>query len=123
MIVTLNGEAKDAVGHNAGVYVLGPNLVGDKSHWLKDPSSKFAIWYSKENEFWAIGRKSNLGSGTCSLLSYDDVDGPQKVKNWKYIHQTDKVFTTSDEILVDTFDKPGTGPIHVNQNFSFFKPE
>ena len=109
LIVTLNGEAKDAVGPNAGVYVLGPNPICGKSHWLKDPSSNRAIWYNKEIGIWAMGLKSYLGSTTCSLLSYDDVDGPQKVKNWKYANPNGPGFMPSDDILVDTFDEPGTG--------------
>ena len=89
----------------AGIYVLGPDLVNGKSHWLQDPGSN-AIWYDKRFENWKIG--SNLGSSSASIISYDDVAGPQVATTWKYYNKKWIAFLPSDDIFVDTFVEPGT---------------
>ena len=103
--VTLKGEAKVAQSSKAGIYTLGPDLVNGKSHWLQDPGSN-AIWYDKRFENWKIG--SNLGSSSASIISYDDVAGPQVATTWKYYNKEWIAFLPSDDIFVDTFVEPGT---------------
>ena len=102
MIVTLNGQAKYAQSIRAGIYVLAPNLVNDKPHWLQDQGSN-AIWHRKRYVGWRIG---NLGSSLGGLYSTDDEPGPQEASTWNY-YNYDKKWITSDDILVDIFVEPG----------------
>ena len=103
MIVTLKGEAKVAQSNKAGIYILGPDLVNGKSHWLQDPGSN-SIWYYDKKGTWNIGTQNSLGSEKASIYSNNDVAGPQVAKTWHYI---DDKWITSDGILVDTFVEPG----------------
>ena len=103
--VTLKGEAKVAQSSREGIYVLGPDLVNGKSHWLQDPGSN-SIWYDDKNGNWKIATENYLGSGYASIRSSDDVTGPQVATTWKYYYN--KKWIASDDILVDTFVEPGT---------------
>ena len=107
LTVKLKGEAKDAQGTKAGLYLLGPNKVNGKSHWLQDPGTN-AMWYDKPNESWKIGPKigtqKNIGSDVSGIKTSEDVAGPQEAKTWQYI--SDGKWIISDDILVFTF-KPG----------------
>ena len=105
LIVTLKGEAKVAQSSMAGIYVLGPDLVNRRLHWLQDPGSN-SIWYDDKNENWMIGPKKNLRSSIGSIHSKNDVAGPQLATTWKYYDG--EGWITSDDILVDTFVEPGT---------------
>ena len=83
MIVTAKGEAKDVLKHSVGIYVLQPKPVNGKSHWLQD-TGKHSIWYNREVKIWAIGPQVNLGTSTASVISYNDVTGPEEATNWQY---------------------------------------
>ena len=89
----------------AGIYVLEPNPMNDKSHWLKTSGSK-AIWYNKEFEIWAIGSRKNLGSHKANFFSVEDVSSPHEATTWQYWDVTD--YSVSDDIMVDTFVETGT---------------
>ena len=106
----LKGEAKNTkwTTGSAGIYVLGPNLVNNKPHWLQDPPGSQAIWYLilDNRGFWVIGHKDGVGGFSASIISFDEVAGPQEATNWRY-DDGENWITTSDDILVDTFDKPG----------------
>ena len=97
MIVTAKGEAKDVLSSLVGIYVLQPNPVNGKSHWLQDIGTH-SIWYNREVKIWAIGPHVNLGSSTASMISYDDVTGPEEATNWQYYN---KKWITSDDIYVE----------------------
>ena len=103
MVVTANGEAKDTQSNKAGIYVLGPNPVNSKPHWLQNTGTH-AIWYNEEKEIWAIGLQKSLGSNKAWIYSSDDVASPQEATTWIYY---DKKWITSDDVLVDTFVEPG----------------
>ena len=103
MTVELKGEAKDAQGTKAGLYILGRNEVNGKSHWLQDSGTN-AIWYDKPNEGWKIGTQKDIGSNVASIKTSEDVAGPQEATTWHYI--ISGKWIVSDDILVDTF-KPG----------------
>ena len=105
LIVTLKGKASHASSSFAGVYILGPNLINDKSHWLQNSSSN-AIWYNKEIGIWAIGSQEYLGSGTADIISTEEVSSPQEATTWKYFDGNK--FITSVDILVDDVAKSGT---------------
>ena len=104
MIVKLKGRPKSAQGTRAGFYILGPNEVNGKSHWLQDSGTN-AIWYDNKDGDWNLGRQEVIG-GSQNLASYttEDVAGPQEATTWKY--NSGGKFIVSDDILVDTF-KPG----------------
>ena len=104
MTVELKGEAKDAQGTKAGLYLPGPNEVNGKSHWLQDSGTN-ALWYDKLNGRWKIGRQKNIGSEISGIYNSEDVAGPQEATTWQYM-SSDSKWIISDEILVDTF-KPG----------------
>ena len=104
MIVTLKGDVKDALSSRAGIYVLGPNKINGKSHWLQDLGTN-AIWHDKVNGNWNIGSLNGLGGTGAWITTQQDGAGPQEATTWKYFN--DK-WTTSDDIFVDTFVEPGT---------------
>ena len=97
LIVRAKGEAKDTQSRRAGIYVLGPDLVNSKSHWLQDYGTH-AIWYNKEVKIWAIGPQVNLGSSTASVISYNDVTGPEEATTWQY---NENKWIISDDIYVE----------------------
>ena len=96
LIVTINGEAKNAQVSNGvpGIYVLGPNSINGKSHWLQELGSN-AIWY-KKGSGWRIGPQDNIGS----ILSFDDVATPQQVSTWYYYNGQE--YVQSDDIMVES---------------------
>ena len=99
MVVKLKGKAKDAHSSRTGIYILGPNLVNGKSHWLQNPGTN-AIWYFKDH--WNIGDHRNLGSDKTWIFSPEDVAGPQEATTWKYYN--DK-WITSKDIFVEVLCK------------------
>ena len=101
MTVELKGEAKDHQGSRAGIYILGPNEVNGKSHWLQDSGAN-AIWYDKPNGNWKIGMQKNIGSDVSGIKTSQDVAGPQEATTWRYAGDTEWI--TSDDILVFTFE-------------------
>ena len=101
MTVKINGDAKGQ-STRAGLYILGPNEVNGKSHWLQD-SGINAIWYDKPNGNWKIGIQKNIGSEVSGLKTSKDVAGPQEATIWKYTSGGNWI--TSDDILVFTFEQ------------------
>ena len=85
---------------------MGRNPVNDKPHWLQDRGSN-AIWHLKDRKAWVIGFQEDLGGLRAFMGSDDEVAGPQEATNWNYYNEPKKWITTSDDILVDSFDKPG----------------
>jgi hypothetical protein len=102
LIVTAKGEAKDVLSSLVGIYVLDPKPVNDKSHWLQDSGTN-SIWYNKEFKIWAIGPQVNLGSSTASVISYNDVTGPEEATTWQYYDNIlyDNKWIISDDIYVE----------------------
>ena len=104
LTVELKGEAKGAQSTKAGLYILGPNTVNGKSHWLQD-SGIHAIWYDTPNGDWNIGTQDSIGNSTAHIFLYttEDVAGPQEAKVWKY-GKDGKWIISEEDILVDTFE-------------------
>ena len=109
MIVTLKGQAKDAQYSVAGIYVLGPNPINDKSHWLQNSGSK-AIWYNEEIGSWTIGSLQWKAHFMESFFSFEDVGSPLEATTWEYFDG--KEFIASDDIMVDTFVEAGTYTVY-----------
>ena len=86
LIVTLNNEAKEAQGkyNRAGKYILAPNMVNEKKHWLHQGGTN-AIWYCK-NGHLAIGPQSSVDKDDCvaGLYAPGDSTGPETATGWKY---------------------------------------
>ena len=101
LTVELKGKPKDFQGTRAGLYILGPNEVNGKSHWLQDSGTN-AIWHDKPNGDWNIGTQDDIGNSSASVFIYttEDVAGPQKAKVWKYGKSGKWII--SDDILVET---------------------
>jgi hypothetical protein len=112
--------AKECKGHMAGLYILGPNKVNGKSHWLQDSgtnnsmyswlfSTTNAIWCD-EFGFWNIGAQDKIGLSSMknhSGMHYSSrVAGPQEAKNWTFFNQASQLIT-SDDILVQVQDTFG----------------
>ena len=102
MTVKLKGEAKDAQGSKAGLYILGPNEVNGKSHWLQD-SGTVAMWYDKTSGNWNIGPQNKIGSELSFIYTSEDVAGPQEATTWQYHIGGGKWIKSDDDILVDAF--------------------
>ena len=105
LIVTLKGEAKEIQSIRAGIYILGPNAVNGKPHWLQHPGSN-AIWFNNEKGSWCIGNEDILGGIRADISSTDKVASPHKATTWQYSNGSKWII--SDDILVETFVEPGT---------------
>jgi hypothetical protein len=105
LTVTLKGKASQNSSSSAGLYILGPNLINNKSHWLQSSGSN-AIWYNKDIEIWAIGSQDYLGSVNSDILSTEEVYSPQEATTWEYFDGNK--FIESVDILVDIADESGT---------------
>ena len=106
LTVELKGKAKDAQSTKPGLYILGPNEVNGRSHWVQD-SGTMAIWYDKSDGDWNIGHQDNIGKTSAAIGIYttEDVAGPQGATTWKY-SSGDEWITSDTDVLVNTF-KPG----------------
>ena len=100
MVVKLIGGAKDAQSSMAGTYILGPDKVNQRSHWLQDPGTN-AIWYYKGN--WNIADHQYLGSNQAWISSPEDVAGPQEATTWKYYNR--KWIRSKDIFVEGTKDR------------------
>ena len=80
--VTLLGAAKKAQFSREGIYILQPDDVNGKKHWIKQGGSN-ALWYGKKG-YWNIGPLWNCGSDTAGLISNVSI-GPLEATTWKYV--------------------------------------
>ena len=94
LVVKLTGGAKDAHSSKAGYYILGPDIVNGKPHWLQDPGTN-AIWYDGKSH-WIIALHWNLGTDKAWIVSPDNVAGPQEATKWQYYN--DKWIKSNDII-------------------------
>ena len=78
----MKDAAKDAQWSRKGIYILGPNKVNGKHHWIQEGGSN-ALWYNPLG-FWMIGTKDNLGEDMGGIYSSDGSAGPLEAKTWKY---------------------------------------
>ena len=102
LIVKLEGEAKYRQGQREGIYIIGNDLVSNRSHWVQEigknlVGSRSALWYTYTNGIgnWKIGLVSDLGSHTVGLMSKATKEGPEKCiwdffdgKKWKSANMT-----------------------------------
>ena len=100
LVVKLIGGAKDAQSSMAGTYILGPDKVNQRSHWLQDPGTN-AIWYYKGN--WNIADHRYLGNSQAWIFSPEDVAGPQEATTWKYYNR--KWIRSKDIFVEGTKDR------------------
>ena len=106
MTVELKGKPLEGQGTNPGLYILAPNLVNGKSHWLQD-SRINAIWYDNKDGDWIIGPQGSIGgSKQIAFYTNEDVVSPQEATTWKYYSVALGKWINSDDILVFTFE-PG----------------
>ena len=109
LTVTIKGKAKDTQVSNGvpGIYVLGPNSINGKSHWLQESGSN-AIWYGILG--WGIGSKDAMvSSRLASIISSKYVASPQLATTWQYFDGSK--FTQLEDVLVE----PGTFMIKTKQ--------
>ena len=103
--ISLKGGAKDAQESCAGTYILGPNQVRGKPHWLQEGGSN-ALWYKEwHGTKWNVGPEEvngNIGV----LYSPDDSVSPTKATNWEYWSSGKKFIAANELIAVipGTFD-------------------
>ena len=95
------GAAKDAQSSVEGTYILGPNLINGKPHWLQEGGSN-AIWEKLgEKGYWIIGGIHLLGERySNSLKSSHASVGPLEVTKWKYLHDGWKWSETTDVAIL-----------------------
>ena len=112
MIVTIKGEANNAKFRGIpGIYVLGPNFINGRSHWLQESGSN-AIWNIKGKFFykgkerywtaWGIGSQDDIGSTDTDLTSVNDRAGPQKPSYWRSWNSEESDFIKHYDILVQS---------------------
>ena len=100
--VKLSGKIKDYMGFLEGIYLLQPNQINGKCHWIID-NGTLAIWYDKNDgkEAWNIGDIEDLGSQTIAMYSCGNSDKLLEETTWQYFdeddckwHETTGVFIT-----------------------------
>ena len=109
LTVTIKGEAKELKVSSGvpGIYVLGPNSINGKSHWLQESGSN-AIWYGKYG--WSIGSQNAMvSSRLASMISFEYVASPQLATTWEYFDGSK--FSQLEHVLVE----PGTFIIKTKQ--------
>ena len=102
LTVTINGEVENTqLSGIPGTYVLGPNSINGKSHWLQESDSN-AIWYNQGNGWggWFIGSQENIINNIALIISFGGVVSPQEVSTWYYYNGSSYII--SDDILVDS---------------------
>ena len=96
MLVTLHGDVKEHYSEKEGYYFLQTDPVNEKPCWFNEGGT--AIWWDKEQQYWWIAAKKNLGGwGTSGILSRDDVEDPLQALTWEYYNAG---FIKSKDILV-----------------------
>ena len=103
LIVSLNNEAKESQEGWAGNYILAPNMVNEKKHWLKEGGIG-SIWYCNTGTgFWVIGPQSHIGGSgcTCGLHAPGDSTGPETATGWKYTDGSWHEPSNDNDILVE----------------------
>ena len=95
MIVTLQGNAKEAQSIMEGSYILKTNLV-NKKPWWKHRNGRTAIWHANDG-YWWIGLKEYLGRTTFGdIRSKED---PLQALTWEYWksgwHKSKDIFVTA----------------------------
>ena len=85
LTLRLEGAAKTAVGYSReGIYILQPDAVNDKEHWLQLGGSG-ALWYDQIFQNWKIGPKDDLGNSSSWIMSnVNNSTGPLEATTWKY---------------------------------------
>ena len=102
----MTGIAKDVLGSNyingiPGIYVLEPNSINGKSHWLQESGSN-AIFYNTlpTGEIFGWGIDS-LEDGLANILSFDKVASPLEAGNWKGYNGTTYIDIAFHDVLVE----------------------
>ena len=82
--VKLSGKIKDYMGFLEGIYLLQPNQINGKCHWIIE-NGTLAIWSDNTDgkEAWNIGDIEDLGTETIAMYSYGDSDKP--FKEWAHL--------------------------------------
>ena len=97
MIVTIKGEANNAKFRGIpGIYVLGPNSINGKSHWLQESVS--STLPTGEIFGWGI---DSLEDGLANILSFDKVASPLEAGNWKGYNGTTYIDIAFHDVLVE----------------------
>ena len=99
--VKLTGEIKDYMNHLEGVYLLQPNQINGKSHWIIEDGT-MAIWYDKEDgkEAWNIGDIDDLGSQTIAMYSSGDSCKPLEETTWIYFDEDSDKWHETTGVLI-----------------------
>ena len=98
--VDLKDAAKDVQGSRKGIYILGPNKINGKHHWIQKGGSN-ALWYSPLG-LWKIVPKDNLGEEMGGIVSSDGSAGPLEAKTWEYVSADYKWIDGSDMITLSS---------------------
>ena len=96
LMVILKDAAKVVHFLVEGIYLLGPNHVNGKPHWIQE-GDLTAIWYYQAH--WMIGPTKDLGKPIGAIYSPDDLGGPHRATSWNYA-KDDKWIEANDLINV-----------------------
>ena len=95
------GAVKEAQSMKEGIYILQPNYVNGKQHWLqRNELTSNAIWWQEKKLRWRIGPLFGPGSSTVGILSYDSTNGPLEVTTWKYCNLNGDFSEATDQIIL-----------------------
>ena len=94
--VTLDGDAKLALGKYADGYYTLNSIDNGKPSWIQVEGSSSAIWYNEKYKNWMLGPKEKLWTDACSLASKDDAKRPEEATKWMYFTDNGGLMPTSN---------------------------
>ena len=100
-MVTLNGKIKDFMDFMEGVYLLQPNQINGKCHWINENGS-LAIWYDciEDKGNWNIGAIENLGSEIVAMYSCGDSDKPLEAATWMHFDEDENKWCETTDVFI-----------------------
>ena len=88
LTLRLDGGAKTAHSDREGIYILQPDAVNNKEHWLQLEdinATEHAIWYDPIFQNWKIAPKDALeGSNSLIVSNVNNSTAPLEATTWKY---------------------------------------
>ena len=84
----MEGAAKTVYSDREGIYILQPDTVNDREHWLQLENlgeKQHALWYDPFHQNWKIAPKDFLGSSNSLIVSnVNNSTGPLEAATWNY---------------------------------------
>ena len=100
LTIKLSGAPLQKHGGAAGTYMLGPNTINGKRHYLQI-DGPHALWYGSGMKNWGVGLKKNLGkSFTVFITGRNTANSlPDEVSGWQW--EETRGWNVSPDIVVE----------------------